>query len=96
MFVAAFQNGLKAGQFNESLTQKPVESMQEVMKRAECYIRGEENNAEKKISRRERAGPRLEGWQGPGAAPTGWRLYKEKSCRGRGTSPTSDITTVRL
>ncbi|MCI91855.1 hypothetical protein A2U01_0113150, partial [Trifolium medium] len=48
MFVTAFQNGLKAGQFNESLTQKPAESMQEVVKRAECYIRGEESNAEKR------------------------------------------------
>ncbi|MCI49506.1 hypothetical protein A2U01_0070750, partial [Trifolium medium] len=50
MFVAAFQNGLKAGQFNESLAQKPAESMQEVMKRADCYIRGEESNAEKRSS----------------------------------------------
>ncbi|MCI38014.1 hypothetical protein A2U01_0059242, partial [Trifolium medium] len=48
MFVAAFQNGLKAGQFNESLAQKPAESMQEIMKRAKCYIRGEESNAKKR------------------------------------------------
>jgi hypothetical protein len=47
MFVAAFHNGLRAGHFNESLAQKPAETMQEVMKRAECYIKGEESNAEK-------------------------------------------------
>jgi hypothetical protein len=48
MLVAAFHNGLKAGHFNESLAQKPAETMQEVMKRAECYIKGEESNAEKR------------------------------------------------
>ncbi|WJX20133.1 hypothetical protein P8452_09723 [Trifolium repens] len=48
MFVAAFHNGLKAGHFNESLTQKPATSMQEIIKRAECYIKGEESNAEKR------------------------------------------------
>jgi hypothetical protein len=57
MFVAAFHNGLKAGHFNESLAQKPAETMQEVMKRAECYIKGEESNAEKRSrDSRERAG----------------------------------------
>ncbi|GAU30930.1 hypothetical protein TSUD_143780 [Trifolium subterraneum] len=48
IFVAAVQNDLKAGHFNESLAQKPVSTMQEVMKMAECYIKGEESNAEKK------------------------------------------------
>ncbi|GAU10506.1 hypothetical protein TSUD_422860, partial [Trifolium subterraneum] len=47
MFVAAFHNGLKAGHFNESLAQKPATSMQEVIKRASCYIKCEESNAEK-------------------------------------------------
>ncbi|WJX84068.1 hypothetical protein P8452_66678 [Trifolium repens] len=42
MFVAAFHNGLKAGHFHESLAQKPATSMQEIIKRAECYIKGEE------------------------------------------------------
>jgi hypothetical protein len=56
MFVAAFHNGLKAGHFNESLAQKPAETMQEVMKRAECDIKGEESNAEKRSrDSRERA-----------------------------------------
>ncbi|MCI32425.1 putative gag polyprotein, partial [Trifolium medium] len=32
MFMAAFQNGLKAGHFNESLAQKSAVSMQEIMK----------------------------------------------------------------
>ncbi|GAU43828.1 hypothetical protein TSUD_399210 [Trifolium subterraneum] len=48
MFVAAFHNGLKAGHFNESLAHKPAASMQEVIKRASCYIKGEESNAEKR------------------------------------------------
>ncbi|GAU30847.1 hypothetical protein TSUD_365550 [Trifolium subterraneum] len=48
MFVAAVLNGLKAGHFNESLAQKPASTMQEVMKSAECYIKGEERNAEKR------------------------------------------------
>ncbi|GAU32570.1 hypothetical protein TSUD_218280 [Trifolium subterraneum] len=48
MFVTAFHNGLKAGHFNESLAQKPATSMQEVVKRVSCYIKGEESNAEKR------------------------------------------------
>ncbi|GAU39516.1 hypothetical protein TSUD_68800 [Trifolium subterraneum] len=56
MFVAAVQNGLKAGHFNELLAQKPASTMQEVMKRAECYIKGEESNAEKR-SRESREKP---------------------------------------
>jgi hypothetical protein len=34
--------------FNESQAQKPATSMQEIIKRAECYIKGEESNAEKR------------------------------------------------
>jgi len=34
LFVGAFQNGLRAGQFNESLAQKPAELMEEIMARA--------------------------------------------------------------
>ncbi|PNX58225.1 hypothetical protein L195_g059085, partial [Trifolium pratense] len=49
MFVAAFHNGLRAGHFNESLAQKPATSMEEINKRAECYIKGEETNAEKRM-----------------------------------------------
>ncbi|GAU21317.1 hypothetical protein TSUD_372110 [Trifolium subterraneum] len=48
MFVAAFHNGLKVGHFNESLAQKSATLMQEVIKRASCYIKGEESNAEKR------------------------------------------------
>jgi len=48
LFVGAFQNGLRAGPFNESLAQKPTNSMEEIKSRAECYIKGEESNAEKK------------------------------------------------
>ncbi|GAU31015.1 hypothetical protein TSUD_393000 [Trifolium subterraneum] len=39
MFVAAFQNGLKAGYFNESLAQKPTESMQETAGKADSIKR---------------------------------------------------------
>src|ERR1044072_425084 len=48
IFVAAFQHGLKAGQFNESLAQKPAKSMDEIITRAECYVKGEESNMEKR------------------------------------------------
>jgi hypothetical protein len=48
VFVGAFQNGLRSGQFNESLAQKPAGSMEEIIARADCYIKGEESNAEKK------------------------------------------------
>ncbi|WJX77765.1 hypothetical protein P8452_61041 [Trifolium repens] len=48
IFLAAFHNGLKARHFNESLAQKPATSMQEIIKRVKCYIKGEESNAEKR------------------------------------------------
>ncbi|XP_024636363.2 uncharacterized protein [Medicago truncatula] len=48
VFVGAFQNGLRAGQFNESLAQKPADSMEEIIARAKCYVKGEESNAEKR------------------------------------------------
>jgi hypothetical protein len=47
MFVSTLHNVLKAGHFNESLAQKPATSMQEIIKRAEFYIKGEESNVEK-------------------------------------------------
>src|ERR1044072_9649932 len=47
IFVAAFQHGLRADQFNESLAQKPAKSMDEIITRAECYVKGEESNMEK-------------------------------------------------
>ena len=48
IFVAAFQHELKVGQFNESLTQKPAKSMDEIITRTECYVKGEESNMEKR------------------------------------------------
>jgi len=39
---------LRAGQFNESLAHKPADSMDEIIAREECYIKGEESNVEKK------------------------------------------------
>lgn len=47
MFVRAFQHDLKAEQFNQSLAQEMVSNMNEVITRAECYIKGEESNMEK-------------------------------------------------
>ena len=46
--MGAFQNGLREGPFNESLAQKLADSMDEIMSGVECYIKGEESNAEKK------------------------------------------------
>jgi hypothetical protein len=48
MFVVVFHNGLKVGHFNESLAQKSATLMQEIIKRDECYIKGEQSNAEKR------------------------------------------------
>src|ERR1051325_7567974 len=48
IFMAAFQHGLKAGQFNKSLAQKPTKSMDEIITRAECYVKGEESNMDKR------------------------------------------------
>jgi len=53
VFVGPFQNDLRDGQFIESLAHKPVDSMDEIIARAECYIKGEESNMEKKSQRRE-------------------------------------------
>lgn len=44
-----FYNRLKARHFNESLTQKPTFSMQEMKAKVEWYIKREEINAEKRI-----------------------------------------------
>lgn len=48
MFVGVFQNDLKAGNFNEYLSQRPTSSLVEVVKWVECYIKGEGSNVEKK------------------------------------------------
>lgn len=48
MFVCAFQNGLKAGNFNESLAQILATSIDEVINIAELYIKGEESNMGKR------------------------------------------------
>ncbi|KAK2416525.1 hypothetical protein QL285_038914 [Trifolium repens] len=49
MFVSAFHHAIKAGHFNESLAQKSTTSMQEVTRRAEGCIKGEESNAKKRM-----------------------------------------------
>ncbi|GAU32939.1 hypothetical protein TSUD_153560 [Trifolium subterraneum] len=80
MFVAAFQNGLKVGHFNELLAQKPAESMQEIMKRAECYIKGEESNAEKRSrDSRERGGNKT-----PDRYQRGWQPRDREDWQNRG------------
>lgn len=44
MFVWAFQNDLKVQHSNESLAQKLTSTIEEIMARAECYIKCEESN----------------------------------------------------
>lgn len=51
MFVEAFHNYLKIRQFSEPLTQKPSNSMEEIMSRMECYMKGEEEKHREKIQR---------------------------------------------
>lgn len=46
--VEAFQNGLKARHFNESIAQRYTLSSAEVVAGMECCIKGEENNTENK------------------------------------------------
>lgn len=48
MFVGEFENRLKECHFNESLALKLALTLTEVIARVECYIKGKENNAEKK------------------------------------------------
>ncbi|KAJ1391913.1 Retrotransposon gag domain [Sesbania bispinosa] len=48
LLVSAFEEGLQPGPFNESLAQSPAHSMQEIRNRADCYIKVEESNAEKR------------------------------------------------
>lgn len=49
MFMGAFQSGLKVGHFNKSLAQKPITSMDEIMSRAEFYVKVEESNMGKRF-----------------------------------------------
>ncbi|GAU46884.1 hypothetical protein TSUD_133830 [Trifolium subterraneum] len=84
MFVAAFQNGLKAGHFNESLAQKPTESMQEVMKRAECYIKGEESNAEKRSRDSREGGFDQKDNRTPDRYQRGWQHREREGWHNRG------------
>jgi len=51
LFVGAFQHGQKPRQFNESLAQKPAEYMEEIMSRAECYIKGVTQRRKQETSR---------------------------------------------
>jgi hypothetical protein len=69
MFVSTFHNGLKAGHFNESLAQKPATLMSEIIKRAECYIKGEERNAEKRTRDAREKDPTSSGNRAPDFYP---------------------------
>jgi len=71
LFVGAFQNGLRAGQFNESLAQKPADSMEEIISRAECYIKGEESNAEKHARDAKEKGPERKHYDIPSSRDRG-------------------------
>lgn len=46
-FADAFANGIRHGQFSESLAYRPASNMQEVLARAKAYMKGEESSAEK-------------------------------------------------
>lgn len=41
IFIGDFQNDLKAGHFNESLAQKSVTTIKEIMTWVEYYIKGD-------------------------------------------------------
>ncbi|KAK2371898.1 hypothetical protein QL285_073098 [Trifolium repens] len=86
MFVAAFHNGLRAGHFNESLAQKPAETMQEVMKRAECYIKGEESNAEKRSRDHKERAPESGGNRYPEYQRRRWPSKNHRTLRNTGSS----------
>lgn len=49
IFIEAVQNGPKVGHFNKSLSKKPKCLFAKVVTRAECCIKGEESNIEKKV-----------------------------------------------
>ncbi|KAK2450292.1 hypothetical protein QL285_009419 [Trifolium repens] len=86
MFVAAFHNGLRAGHFNESLAQKPAETMHEVMKRAECYIKGEESNAEKRSRDHKERAPESGGSRYPDYHRRRWPNKDHRTSRNGGSS----------
>ncbi|WJX88497.1 hypothetical protein P8452_70580 [Trifolium repens] len=86
MFVAAFHNGLRAGHFNESLAQKPAETMQEVMKRAECYIKGEESNTEKRSRDHKERAPESGGNRYPDYQRRRWPNKDHRAQRSNGGS----------
>lgn len=48
MSLGAFQNELREGNFKESFTQTLVVSLDEVVTWEKCYIKWNDNNAEKK------------------------------------------------
>lgn len=60
MFVGMFQNGLKTGHFSESLAQKSASSLEEVVTKVECYIKGEEKNIKRKVHDSEERIPNTE------------------------------------
>lgn len=47
MFVGTFYIGLNIWHFNKSLTRKPVNSMEEIVARAKCYVKWKYSNVEK-------------------------------------------------
>lgn len=49
MFVGTFHNGPKEGHLSKYLAQKLALSLAELVIGAECYIKGEESNIEKKV-----------------------------------------------
>lgn len=79
--MGAFQNGLKARHFNESLTQRPTSLLEEVATRAKCYIKGKERNTEKRARGVKELTPSIEGSQ--------------QSRKNKYTSPIKDIVALK-
>lgn len=61
MFIGAFHNDHKEGKFNESLAQRSIYSLVEVVTRVECYIKGEEINTEKNSHDIKECAPKTKG-----------------------------------
>jgi hypothetical protein len=84
LFVGAFQNGHRAGQFNESLAQKPADSLEEIMSRAECYskVKKVRQRRRKEMSGNEVRAGRKKGYYPSANKDRG--TFKKADCRQEG------------
>lgn len=49
IFVGYFHNGLKVKHFIKFHAHKPMDSVEEIMERVECYMKKKENNVGKRV-----------------------------------------------